>query len=254
MLSMIDPSTFPKVPRPVFATVEEARHDRKVKLAAAFRLFGKYNFDQGVMGHISARDPEYPDHFWINSFGMSFNQIKASDLLRVSLKGELIEGEGYLHPGGVPTHAAVYSVRDDIMSVAHTHATFGTAWSALDRLLDPISSESAVFYQRHCLYDSYKHGEREKLANIIGTSRAIIFKNHGIFAVGESVDEAAYNFITLEKVCQTQLAAEATGRPLKRLEEADAIAIAQRANAYTGWLNFQPAFNTIVNEQPDLVL
>jgi ribulose-5-phosphate 4-epimerase/fuculose-1-phosphate aldolase len=251
---MIDPRSFPKIPKPVFATLEEERRHRKIKLAAAFRIFGRLNYDEGVMGHISARDPEVPDHFWINPFGVSFNRIKASDLLRVNLKGELIEGDGYRHPGGIPTHAAILSARPDIVSVAHTHSTYGSAWSAQNRLLDPISSESAFFYQRHALYDTYKYGERENLANILGNNKALIFQSHGLFTVGQSVDEAVYFFLCLEKVCKAQLAAESSGRPLKLIEPDQAWAISERADPYFGWLNFQPAFQHILHEHPELAL
>lgn len=251
---MIDPRSFAKIPQAVFKTVEEERQHRKVKLAAGFRIFGKLQYDEGVMGHISARDPEVPEHFWINPFGLSFNRIRASDLLRVSLEGELIEGEGYLHPGGVPTHAAVLSARPDIVSVAHTHSTYGTAWSAQDRLLDPISAESAVFYQRHALYDSYQHGEGANLAAVLDNHKALIFKSHGLFTVGQSVDEAVYFFLSLEKACKAQLAAESTGKPLALLAHGHAQAIAERVQAYSGWLNFQPAYQNILHEQPDLAL
>lgn len=250
----LDPRSFPKIPQPVFATVEEARQDRKIKLAAGFRIFGKLGYEEGVMGHISARDPEVAEHFWINPFGVSFNRIRASDLLRVSLDGELIEGNGYLHPGGVPTHAAVLAARPDLVSVAHTHSTYGTAWSAQDRLLDPISAEAAVFHERHALYDSYQGGEGANLAAVLARHKAIIFKNHGLFTVGQSVDEAVYFFLSLEKVCKAQLAAEATGRPLARLRHEHAQAIAERVQAYSGWLNFQPALQDILHEQPDLAL
>ncbi|MDQ7969516.1 MAG: class II aldolase/adducin family protein [Oxalicibacterium faecigallinarum] len=248
----MDPRNFPRIPQPVFNSVEEERQHRKIKLAAAFRIFGRLNYDEGVMGHISARDPEVPEHYWMNPFGVSFNQIKASDLLRVSLDGELIEGNGLLHPGGVPTHSAVLRARPDIISVAHTHSTYGTAWSAQDRLLDPISAESAVFYERHALYDSYASGERENLAAVLENNKAIIFKSHGLFTVGQSVDEAVYFFLSLEKVCKAQLAAESTGRPLKLLTHDHATAIANRVEAYAGWLNFQPAYQHILAEHPEL--
>ncbi len=251
---MIDPKTFPKIPQPTFRSIEEERQHRKIKLAAAFRIFGRFNYDEGIMGHISARDPEVADHFWINPFGVSFNRIKASDLLRVSLKGELIEGDGYLHPGGIPAHAALLSARPDIISVAHTHSTYGNAWSAQNRLLAPISSESAFFYGRHALYDTYKFGERENLAKILDNNKALIFLSHGLFTVGKSVDEAAYFFLCLEKVCKAQLAAESSGRPLKLIEPEQAQAISNRADAYFGWLNFQPAFQHILHEHPDLAL
>ena len=78
---------------PSFPTVEEERHHRKQRLAAAFRLFGRFGFDEGVAGHITARDPEHTDHFWVNPFGMSFSHIRVSDLILVNDKGEVVEGD-----------------------------------------------------------------------------------------------------------------------------------------------------------------
>ena len=87
MASDRTPPTFPK-----FATVEEERRHRKQRLAAAFRLFGHFGFDEGVAGHITARDPEHPDHFWVNPLGMNFKQIRVKDLLLVNHEGEVVEG------------------------------------------------------------------------------------------------------------------------------------------------------------------
>ncbi len=250
---MTDVARFPRPQQPVFETVAQARLDRKQKLAASFRILGKLGMDQGVMGHISARDPENPNHIWMNPFAVSFNRIKVSDLIRVSLDGELIEGKGLIHPGGFPTHAAVLTARPDVLSVAHTHSVYGTAWSAQNRLLLPISAESSVFYNRHSLYNSYALGERENLAQALGHNKAIIFRSHGLFTVGQSVDEAIYLFLLMEKVCQVQLAAEATGQPLDVLPPEQAQRLSDFHGAYQAWLNFQPSFNSIIHEQPDLL-
>ena len=92
----VPPTTVPNVPQPPkFATPAEERLHRKRVLAAAFRLFSRFGFDEGVAGHITARDPERPDHFWVNPFGMHFGQIRASDLILVNHRGEVVEGK---HP------------------------------------------------------------------------------------------------------------------------------------------------------------
>lgn len=241
------------LPRPpVFDTVEEERQHRKDKLAAAFRIFGKLGYDEGVMGHLSARDPENPDHFWINPFGLSFNLITAQDLLRVSLNGDLIEGEGFPHPGGIPLHAAILRLRPDIMSVIHTHSIHGRTWTTTGRLLPPASAEAAVFYGRHAIYDSNLYGEGNNLVEAIGNNRALLMKNHGILSVGQTVDEAAYLFISLEKICQSQLAAESAGG-VDVMSAEHAQQRSDRFKSYNGWLNFQPIYQSILKEQPDLL-
>ena len=253
MAILIDTSKLPRPQPERFASVEEEREHRKRKLAAALRLAGRYGFEQGVMGHISVRDPQYPDQLWMNPFAVSLELIKASDLLRVSFDGRLIEGNGYIHPGGINTHVCILSARPDLNAVAHLHSVHGTAWSTLDRPLEPISAESAVFYRRHTLYDTYRDGEREKLAEAVGENRLIIFKNHGLFTVGDSVDEATYLFILAEKVCQVHLLVEGSGVKPRQLDEALAQKISERSHSTQSWLNFQPYYQSIISRHPDLL-
>ncbi len=244
--------SYPRPQPPVFATLEEERQHRKHKLAAAFRIFGKLGYDEGVMGHISARDPENPNHFWMNPFGLSFNLITADDLLLINLDGDLVAGDGYPHPGGIPLHSAILSLRPDVISVAHVHSLFGRTWTTNGRLIPPASAESAVFFGKHAIYDSHAHGEGDLLAQALTGNRALLLKNHGLLTIGQSVDEAAYLFISLEKVCQSQIAAESMGSTLT-MDEEHARKSAERFGPYNGWLNFQPLYQSIVKEQPDLL-
>lgn len=238
---------------PVFKTYEEERLHRKQRLAAACRLFAKFGFEEGVMGHISARDPELTDHYWANPFAYSFGTIKVSDLVLYNFKGEIVEGKTpYIHRGNTILHIPILATRPDVISAVHTHSIYGRAWSTLNRKIDPISAEAAVFYGRHELYDSFTLGEGQNLADAVGNNRAIIMENHGIVTVGQSVDEAAYLFISLEKVCQVQLLAEAAGKP-KIIASEHAERISNGFTSHTGWLNFQPMYDGIVKEQPDLL-
>jgi ribulose-5-phosphate 4-epimerase/fuculose-1-phosphate aldolase len=205
------------------------------------------------MGHISFRDPEFADQFWINPFAVCFGQIRAGDLMRISLEGKVLEGEGFPHPGGIPQHAAIYAENPEIGAVAHTHSPHGKAWSTLGQLLEPLSTEAAVFFGRHALYDSFAHGEGGALGRAARGNRAVIMKNHGILTVGTSVEETAYLFISLEKVCREQLLAFAAGEP-ERIQAEHAERIAQFFGASQGWLNFQPAYQDIVRDQPDLLI
>ncbi|QLF93978.1 class II aldolase/adducin family protein [Pseudomonas sp. ABC1] len=244
--------SYPSPQPPVFGSVEEERAHRKHKLAAAFRIFGKLGYDEGVMGHISARDPGEPETFWINPFGVSFNLITADDLMRVDLEGNVVEGEGYPHPGGIPLHSVILSLRPDIVSAAHTHSLYGRTWTTNGRSLPPASAESAVFFEKHGVYDSHAHGEGDKLVDALSGNRALLMKNHGLLTVGQSVDEAAYLFVSLEKICQSQIAAESIGST-QTMEPEQARRISNWFQPYHGWLNFQPLYQTILKEQPDLL-
>ncbi len=248
-----DMARFPRPQPPVFDDVADERRHRKQKLAAAFRIFGKLGFDEGVMGHVSVRDPENPDHFWINPFAVAFSLIKVSTLMRVDYRGNLIEGEGYLHPGGLPLHSAVLANRPEVVAAVHTHSPYGKIWSSTGRLIEPISNEAAVFHRRHAIYDSFAGGEGVNLANALGENgRAVIMKNHGILTVGQTVDEAAYLFVSLEKVCREQIYARMLGQP-QAIDDERATAASSRFGPYNGWLNFQNLYEEIVREQSDLL-
>src|SRR6266705_3853202 len=123
---------------PTFATFEEERRHRKERLAASFRLFARFGFDEGVTGHITARDPERLDHFWVNPFGMHFGQIRASDLILVNHRGEVVEGRHPVNVAAFAIHSQVHASRPDVVAAAHAPSLYGKAWSSLGRLLDPI--------------------------------------------------------------------------------------------------------------------
>lgn len=125
---------------------EAERLHRRQRLAAAFRLFARFGFDQGLAGHITARDPELEDHFWVNPLGLHFSRIRVSDLLLVNARGEIVVGDRPLNRAAFAIHAALHEARPDIVSAAHTHSTYGKAWSAMGRKLDPLTQDSCAFY------------------------------------------------------------------------------------------------------------
>ncbi len=140
---------------PVFGSSREEREHRKQRLAAAFRLFSKFGFDEGVAGHITARDPEFTDTFWVNPFGMHFSLIKVSDLIRVDHTGRVVEGAGPVNAAAFAIHSRVHAARPDSVAAAHAHSTYGRAFSSLGRKLELISQDVCAFYNDHALYDDY---------------------------------------------------------------------------------------------------
>ena len=122
---------------PNFSTVEEERRHRKQRLAAAFRLFGRFGFEEGTAGHITARDPELSDHFWVNPLGMSFRRVRVRDLMLVNHLGEVVEGNWPLNTAAFVIHSQIHAARPDVISAAHSHSLYGKAWSTLRRPLDP---------------------------------------------------------------------------------------------------------------------
>ena len=242
---------------PSFSSVEEERLHRKQRLAAAFRMFSKCGFDEGVAGHITARDPELTDHFWVNPFGMHFGQVRVSDLILVNDSGEVVEGGRPVNAAAFAIHSQVHRARPDVVAAAHAHSLYGKSWSSLGRLLDPITQDACAFYGDHALFDDYTGvvldtEEGRRISGALGTRKAVILRNHGLLTVGESVDEAAWWFLTMERSCQAQLLAEAAGTPVLIDESAAELTASQVGSRIAGWFSFQPIWDRITREQPDL--
>jgi ribulose-5-phosphate 4-epimerase/fuculose-1-phosphate aldolase len=236
---------------------EAERLERKQKLAAAYRLFSRFGFDEGVAGHITARDPELTDHFWVNPWGMHFGHIKVSDLILVNHHGEVIDSDQPLNRAAFAIHSQVHAARPDAVAAAHTHSTFGRAWATLGRKLDPITQDVCAFYDDHAVFDDYTGvvldiEEGKRIAHALGDNKAVILQNHGLLTVGETVDEAAWWFITMERSCQVQLLAEAAGKPKLIDPEMAALTETQVGSHIAGWFSFQPLYQRIAKEQPDL--
>ena len=239
-------------------STDDIRQDRKNKLAAALRLFGKFGFDEGVAGHITVRDPGLTDHFWVNPMGKSFKQMTVSDLLLVSHDGSVVEGSGLLNGAAFTIHSQIHMANPAITAAAHSHSVYGKAFSALGKLLDPLTQDSCAFYEDHVLFDDFSgvvldNTEGERIAAALGDSKAAILQNHGLLTVGDSIDAAAWWYITMERSCQAQLLAEAAGKP--KLIEHD-VALHTRetvGSALAGWFSFQPLYDVITQEQPELL-
>ena len=243
---------------PTFASVEEERRHRKERMAATFRLFSRMGFDEGVAGHVTARDPELPDHFWVNPFGMHFGQIKVSDLILCNHQGEVVEGDWDVNRAAFAIHSQVHAARPDVVAAAHTHSLHGKAFSSLGRLLDPITQDACAFYGDHGLFDDYTGvvldvEEGKRIAHAVGDGKAAILRNHGLITVGQSVDEAAWWFITMERSCQAQLLAMAAGTPIKIDHDMATTTQTQVGYPLAGWFSFQPLYQRILKDQPDFL-
>ena len=154
-MTVANPAKFEKL-MPNRPTIEEERLHRKQQLAGAFRAFGKFGFSEGVAGHITARDPERSDHFWVNPFGMSFNKIKVSDLVLVNEEGEIVEGKHeLLNKAAFAIHSRIHAARPDAIAGAHAHSIYGKTWSVFGKHLDPITQDACAFYEDHGLFDDY---------------------------------------------------------------------------------------------------
>ena len=243
---------------PTFESFEVERQHRKERLAGALRIFGRFGFGEGVAGHITARDPERTDHFWVNPFGRSFRQMRVSDLILVNHQGEVVEGSGPLNQAAFVIHSAVHQARPDVVAAAHAHSLYGKAFSSLGRLLDPITQDACAFFEDHVLVSAYggkivlDEEAGRALAQGLGPHKAAIHQNHCLFTAGQSVEEATWWFVTMERSAQAQLVAEAAGTPL-HINDEDARYTAEKIGSpLAGWFSFQPLWDEIVASDPDL--
>jgi ribulose-5-phosphate 4-epimerase/fuculose-1-phosphate aldolase len=252
MTSTVDLSYLPR-----FDTVEAERLHRKQRLAAAFRLFGRFGFDEGVAGHITVRDPEFADRFWLNPLGTNFKHMRVSDLICVDHSGALVHGDAVVNRAAFAIHSSIHAARPDVIAAAHAHSLYGKAFSSLGRLLDPLTQDACAFFDDHVLFDDFTGvvndpGEGRRIAAALGSKKAAILLNHGLLTTGHSVDEACWTFVTMERSCQAQLLAEAAGTPRKIPDD-----VARRTHAQVGvplvcWIAFQPLYEWITRDQPDL--
>jgi len=245
-------------PAPRTSHAAERRH-RQETLAVAFRLFAQQGFDYGLAGHITARDPEFTDHFWVNPLGIHFSQIKVSDLLLVNHKGEIVIGQGPLNRAAFAIHAALHEVRPDVVAAAHTHSTYGKAWSALGRRLDPLSQDACIFYEDHALFDDFtgvvlETDEGYRIGKALGQQKAVILQNHGILTAGPSVEAAAWWYIALENTCKAQLLAEAAGAPQPIRPEVARHTHSQIGGPGGAVFSFKSLFDVLVRNEPEVLL
>jgi ribulose-5-phosphate 4-epimerase/fuculose-1-phosphate aldolase len=243
---------------PTFTSLADERQHRKERLAGALRIFGKLGFSEGVAGHITARDPELTDHFWVNPFGMNFRHVRVSDLILVNHEGEVVQGTRPVNRAAFVIHAAVHQARPDVIAAAHAHSVYGKAWSSLGRPLDPITQDACIFFEDHAVVTEgggaivLDENAGKALAQGLGACKAAIHRNHGLFTVGQTVDEAAWWFITMERSAQAQLLAEAVGTP--HIVDASDARYTREQTGYplAGWFSFQPLWDDIVRTDPEL--
>lgn len=245
-----------KLTFPVFESLHEERNYKKARLAAAFRIFAKNGFDEGVAGHISVRDPLDETKFWLNPLAQHFSTIKSSDLILVDHSGEIIEGGKQINRAAFEIHGAIHKYHPHVNAICHAHSKFGRAFSAFGEEIKMYNQDACRFYNSHGVYKDFggvvfNEEEGHKISAVLGTSNKIlILQNHGILSVGDTVDEAAFWYMSFEKACETQLQIEASShdgfQPKVISDEAAQYTVQNIGTAYKGWLNFQGYYDEIL--------
>nr|POF17480.1 decarboxylase novr [Quercus suber] len=249
---------FPRPPK--FDDKLKERDYLKGRLAAAFRIFGKYGFDEGVAGHITMRDPIQTDCFWVNPFGRAFSMMNKSDLILVDHGGQVIDGgpNRLLNTAAYMIHAAIHAARPDVQCAAHSHSIYGRTWCTLGRPLDSLTQDSCAFHDDHVVYDSFNGvvlaaKEGRDIAACLGGKKAALLQNHGLLTVGKTIEEAIFWFVSLERCCHSQLMAEAAAgsrgeKPITIGAEEAAYTYRTVGSSMAGWFAGQPLFDVIHKE------
>ncbi|MDX3906269.1 MAG: class II aldolase/adducin family protein [Pigmentiphaga sp.] len=200
--------------------IGEAERQVRVDLAACYRLVAHFKMDDLIYNHISARVPGAGEHFLINPYGMAYEEITASSLIKIDLEGRVVDdrGQSYgINHAGFVIHSAVHRARPDVECVIHTHTPAGMAISALACGLLPLT-QTAMFFGKVAVHD-YEGvvvdlGEQQRIVEDLGDSQAMILRNHGLLTVGPSIAEAFTAMYWLERACQAQAMAMACNTPL----------------------------------------
>ncbi len=206
----------------VRSSVDSAEWQQRVDLAACYRLVAMYGWDDLIFTHISARVPGPEHHFLINPYGMMFNEITASSLVKVDLEGNKVLDSPYdINPAGFVIHSAVHGARDDANCVLHVHSVNGVAISAQEDGVLPLSQHS-IFVLSSLAYHDYEgvaleEDEKPRLVRDLGSKRCLMLRNHGLLTVGRSVAEAFVAMYFFETTCMIQVRAQSGGQRLRHI-------------------------------------
>jgi ribulose-5-phosphate 4-epimerase/fuculose-1-phosphate aldolase len=203
----------------VRGTMSPEEWQLRVDLAACYRLVAHYGWDDLVFTHVSARAPGPEHHFLINPYGMTFDEITASSLVKVDLHGRKIDDSPHpVNPAGFTIHSAVHAAREDARCVLHIHSLDGIAVSAQKGGVLPISQQS-IFVLASLGYHDYEgvalnDDEKPRLVRDLGTNTFLMLRNHGLLTVGPTVADAFLAMYVFEATCRIQVRALAGGGEL----------------------------------------
>lgn len=216
--------------------VGEVEWSVRSELADAYQLAAKFGWTDHIFTHFSARIPGVHDHFLINAYGLTFDEINASNLVRIDIEGKVLydpTGRGH-NLAGYVIHGAIHQARPDLTCILHTHTTPGVAVSAQQNGVLTFLSQHAARFHGHLAYHDYEgfafnREEQARLVRDLGDKRLLVLRNHGLLTAGASIGEAFHHLYFLERACAIQIAAQAGGAALT--QPASSV-IEEAANVY----------------------
>jgi ribulose-5-phosphate 4-epimerase/fuculose-1-phosphate aldolase len=218
----------------------------RIDLAATYRLVALYGWDDLIFTHISSRVPGADHHFLLNPYGMMFEEVTASSLVKIDLAGNKVTDSPYfVNPAGFTIHSAVHAAREDALCVMHLHTDYGIAVSAQKDGLLPISQQAMLALSSLAYHDyeglALNEEEKPRLVADLGDKSQMILRNHGLLTVGRTAAEAFLAMFLLERACKIQILAQAGGelveiaKPIVRLVESQVKAVTVGQGAALTW-------------------
>ncbi|CAN7383853.1 class II aldolase/adducin family protein [Variovorax sp. LjRoot290] len=213
----------------------------RVDLAACYRLVALYGWSDLVFTHISARVPGPEHHFLINPYGLMFDEITASSLIKVDQDcNKIIDSPYPVNPAGFVIHSAVHAAREDIQCVLHTHTRAGIAVSAQKNGVLPISQQSTFVLASLAYHDyegvAFRDDEKPRLQADMGDANFLMLRNHGLLTVGKTIADAFLSMYVFETTCQIQIAAQSGGSELTQVNPKIVEGVGQAMKVQTGGL------------------
>ena len=232
----------------------DAEWQARVELAAAYRLTDHFGMTTLIYNHITARVPGMEDQFLINEYGLGYEEVAASNLVKIDMDGNILEeGEHRINFTGYVIHSAIHGARHDVTCVMHTHTPYGMAVSALEEGLLPLQQEAYQFHERVSYHEfegvAVDMDERERLVTDLGGNNAMVLRNHGLLTVGRSVAEAWVRMWQLELACKIQVLAQSTGQAIRQAP-ISAIEKAARFDGDSASLEWAWLLRTIDRKDP----
>lgn len=237
----------------VKANVSDQEWQTRVDLAACYRLVAHYGWDDLVFTHISARVPDTENEFLVNPYGMMFEEITASSLVKVNLAGEIVMDTPYaVNPAGFTIHSAVHEGREDAHCVIHLHTDHGIAVSTQAEGLLPLT-QTSLFVVASLGYHDYEgvalfDDEKPRIVSDLGKNTYLILRNHGTLTVGKTIPDAFMAMFILERACKMQVLAQSTQQTLVHVDEKIVGAVKTQMGQVTKGLGGQLAWPALIRK------
>ena len=195
--------------------ITDAEWQNRVNLAACYHLADYFQMSDIIWNHITSKTSKEKETFLINSFGLRYDEITASNLVEVTPEGKVINSDSAINDTGYIIHGAIHQARKDIACVMHTHSRAGLAVSCLEEGLQPMIQDAAIFYNRVSYHDwegmSTESEECERLSKSLGKNKVMILRNHGLLTCGNTIAEAFMLMYYLDRACKNQIDTLSTG-------------------------------------------